>query len=313
MVQRILIDCDPGIDDAVALMVAGATPAVSVQAVTATFGNVGLDGTSRNALAVCELVGLDVPVYAGADRPLVRDVIGGRTFHGDTGLGGVDLPPPARAVASGHAVTAIRAVVNRFPGEITLVVTGAMTNVALALRLDPGIAAGIQRIVFMGGSTEAGNVTPAAEFNAFADPHAMRVVLESGIPLTMFGLNVTHQVLATPDRIARIRGLGNPVADAAATMLGFYAESYRATYGWPGAALHDPCTIAHLLDPTLFTLRPMHVSVDTNEGQNFGRTTCDARRLTGRSANVDVAVTADADRFFDLLTTALAQYDRSRL
>jgi purine nucleosidase len=194
--------------------------------------------------------------------------------------------------------------------DITLVVTGAMTNVALALRLDPGLAAGVRRIVFMGGSTEAGNVTPAAEFNALADPHAMRVVLESGIPLTMFGLNVTHQVLATPDRIARIRALGNPVAEAAATMLGFYADTYRATYGWPGAALHDPCTIAYLLDPTLFTVWPMHVSVDTNEGQNFGRTTCDARRLSGRSANVDVAVEADADRFFELLTTALARYGR---
>jgi purine nucleosidase len=286
--RPLLVDCDPGIDDAVALMLAGAHPELSVQAVTATFGNVGLGGTSRNALAVCELVGLDVPVHAGADRPLVRDVIGGATFHGDTGLGGVVLPEP--------------------PGTVTLVVTGAMTNVALALRLDPALAAGIGRIVFMGGSTEAGNVTPAAEFNAFADPHAMRVVIDSGIPLTMFGLNVTHQVLATPDRIERIRGLGNPVAAAAATMLGFYLDSYRTTYGWPGAALHDPCTIAYLLDPTLFTVRPMHVTVDTNEGQNFGRTTCDARRLTGRSPNVDVAVEADAERFFELLTAALARY-----
>jgi purine nucleosidase len=289
-------------------MLAGASPGLSVQAVTATFGNVGLDGTSRNARAVCALVGLGVPVYAGADRPLVRDVIGGASFHGDTGLGGVDLPPPVRPVAPGHAVDAIRAAVNRFPGDITLVVTGAMTNVALSLRLDPGIAAGVERIVFMGGSTEAGNVTPAAEFNAFADPHAMRIVMESGIPLTMFGLNVTHQVPATPDRIARIKSLGNSVAEAAAHMLGFYAESYRTIYGWPSAAMHDPCTIAYLLDPTLFTVWPMHVTVDTNEGQNFGRTTCDVRRLTGRAPNVDVAVEADADRFFELLATTLARY-----
>jgi purine nucleosidase len=306
--RRVLIDCDPGIDDALALMLAGAGPELSVEAVTATFGNVGLDGTSRNARAVCELVGLGVPVYAGADRPLVRDVIGGGAFHGDAGLGGVDLPPPERPAAPGHAVDAIRTAVNRFPGEITLVVTGAMTNVALALRLDPGIAAGVERIVFMGGSTEAGNVTPAAEFNAVADPHAMRIVLESGIPLTMFGLNVTHQVLTTPDRIDRIRGLGNPVAEAAAHMLGFYAEAYRTNYGWPGAAMHDPCTIAYLLDPALFRLWPMHVTVDTNEGPNFGRTTCDARRLTGRAPNVDVAVEADAERFFEVLTTALARY-----
>ncbi|WP_203935226.1 nucleoside hydrolase [Virgisporangium ochraceum] len=308
MTSSILIDCDPGIDDAVALMLAAASPGLSVRAVTATFGNVGLDATARNALAVCELVGLDVPVHAGADRPLVRDVIGGRTFHGDAGLGGVVLPPPARDLAPGHAVDAIRAAVHGSPGEVTLVVTGAMTNVALALRLDPGLVAGVRRLVFMGGSTEAGNVTPAAEFNALADPHAMRVVLDSGIPLTMFGLNVTHRVLATPDRIARIRALGNPVAEAAATMLGFYLESYRVRYGWTGAALHDPCTIAHLLDPTLFTVVPMHVTVDTNEGPNFGRTTCDARRLGGQPPNVDVAVDADADRFFDLLAGALARY-----
>lgn len=308
MARNILIDCDPGIDDTLALMLAAASPGLSVQAVTATFGNVGLDRTARNALAVCGLVGLAAPVYAGADRPLVRGVIGGATFHGDGGLGGVALPQPARHVAPGHAVDAIRAAVNRFPGDITLVVTGAMTNVALALRLDPGIAAGIERIVFMGGSTEAGNVTPAAEFNAFADPHAMRVVLESGIPLTMFGLNVTHQVLATPDRIARIRALNNPVAAAAAEMLAFYAESYRTEYGWPGAAMHDPCTIAYLVDPALFTLWPMHVTVDTNEGPNFGRTTCDARRTTGRAPNAEVAYEADPDGFFDLLTKALSAY-----
>lgn len=308
MPRHILIDCDPGIDDALMLMLAGADPSLSVRAVTATFGNVGLDGTTRNALAVCSLIGLDVPVYAGASRPLVRDVIGGGAFHGTGGLGGAELPVPPWSAAPGHAVDAIRSAVNRFPGELTLVVTGAMTNVALALRLDPGLAAGVERIVFMGGSASSGNVTPAAEFNAFADPHAMRIVVESGIPLTMFGLNVTHQVLATPPRVAAIRALGNPVAAAAATMLSFYAESYRSIYGWPGAAMHDPCTVAYLLDPTLFTVEPMHVTVDTNEGPNFGRTTCDARRLTGRSPNVDVAVSADSEGFFALLTTGLSRY-----
>jgi purine nucleosidase len=308
MAKQILIDCDPGIDDAVALMLAAASPELSLRAITVTFGNVGLEWTSRNALTICDLVGADVPVHAGADRPLVRDVIAASAYHGDSGLGGLDFAPPTRVAAPGHAVDAIRSAVHGSPGDVVLVITGAMTNVALALRLDPGLAAAVERIVFMGGSTDAGNASPAAEFNAYADPHAMRIVLESGIPLTMFGLNVTHQVLATADRIARIRSLRNPVADAAADMLGFYTEAYRTNYGWPGAALHDPCTIAYLLDPTLFVLRPMHVTADTNEGQNFGRTTCDARRLAGQPPNVDVAVEADADRIFALLTARLARY-----
>jgi purine nucleosidase len=308
MAEQILIDCDPGIDDAVALMLAAASPELSLQAITVTYGNVGLDRTAHNALTISDLIKADVPVHVGADRPLVRDVISAPAYHGDTGLGGLDLPAPTRAAAPGHAVDAIRTAVHGSPGHVTLVVTGAMTNVALALRLDSGLAAAVERIVFMGGSTDAGNASPAAEFNAYADPHALRIVLESGVPLTMFGLNVTHQVLATADRIARIRRLGNPVADAAAHLLDYYAEAYRTTYGWPGAALHDPCTIAYLLDPTLFVLRPMHVTADTNEGQNFGRTTCDAHRLTGRPPNVDVAVEADADRIFALLTTRLARY-----
>lgn len=306
MPKPLLIDCDPGIDDAVALMLAAASPELQVRAVTVSYGNVGLDRTLRNALAVSELIGLEAPVYAGADRPLVRGHIVAAEYHGQSGLGGVALPEPRRDLAAGRAVDAIIETCLSDPGEVTIVAIGAMTNLALALRLEPRLAEAVGRIVFMGGSTDEGNTSPAAEFNAFADPHALRVVLESGIPLTMFGLNLTHQVLSTPDRVAAIRDLGNPVATTAAEMLEHFSGAYRDIYGWPGAALHDPCTIAYLVDPTLFDVRPMHVAVDTNEGPNFGRTTADPRGLTGEPANVEVAVTADADGVFALLTARLS-------
>jgi purine nucleosidase len=308
MPKPIIIDCDPGIDDAIALMLASASPELSVQAVTVSYGNVGLEHTLRNALAICELVGLDVPVYAGADRPLVRGRVMADEYHGQSGLGTIALPRPSRTAAPGRAVDAIIEACLSTPGAVTLVAIGAMTNVALALRLEPRLSEAVGQIVFMAGSTDEGNTSPAAEFNAFADPHALRVVLESGVPLTMFGLNVTHQVLSTPDRVAAIRALDNPVSSTAAAMLEHFSGAYRDIYGWPGAALHDPCTIAYLLDPTLFTTCPMHVAIDTDEGANFGRTTCDLRNLTGEPPNVRVALNADHDRVFSLLTAHLGKF-----
>jgi len=274
-------------------------------AITVTFGNVGLRSTVRNALSLCELADVDVPVYVGAGQALLGGSPDAAEYHGESGLGARLLPEPRRRPTPGRAAEKIVELALAYPGEVTLVATAALTNVALALSLEPRLADVLAGIVLMAGSVDEGNTTPSAEFNAYADPHALKVVLDCGAPITMFGLNVTHQVLATPARIQQLRAGGTPIADYAADLLTTFAEPYREIYGWDGAPVHDPCTVAHLIDPTLFDVQAMAVQVDTNIGLGLGRTVCDIRGLTDARANVNVATRADPDRFFSLLTERL--------
>ncbi len=306
MIQKIILDCDPGHDDAVAIMLALASPELNVLGITTTHGNVGLELTSRNARIVRELCDSPVKVFAGADRPLLRNRISAESVHGRSGLEGPELPEPVTPLEDQHAVQFLIEQVLANPGEVTLVPIGPLTNIALAMRMEPRFAQAVQKIVLMGGSTTLGNWSPAAEFNILCDPHAARIVFESGVPIAMFGLNLTHQVLATPERAARLRALPNRVGPVVAELIDFFKLSYMRRYGFAGPAMHDVCAVAHLLRPTLFEMQNMFVEIDTTDGPSVGRTICDVYNATGKAANAEVAMQADAEALFDFLIERLA-------
>ena len=311
MARPIIIDCDPGQDDAVALLLAFAAPeTLRVLGITTVAGNVPVARCARNARAICELAGrTDLRVFAGCEYPLVRDPITAEHLHGPSGLGGVELPEPKMPLAPSHAVDFLIATLRNAPEPVTLIVTGPQTNLATALRRVPQIASKIERIVAMGGSIRGGNITPFAEFNIHVDPQAAEIVLGLGVPVTLFGLDVTHQVIATDERIEAIRALDNPAARAVADMLGFYGRQKKAA-GFPGAPLHDPCTIAWLLEPALFEGSPMRVRIETREGPRTGQTSCAS--VPAEHANALVMHWADVEGFFRLLTERLEFYSSAR-
>ncbi|MFN8061912.1 MAG: nucleoside hydrolase [Vicinamibacterales bacterium] len=306
----IILDCDPGHDDAVAILLALASDELDVVGITTTFGNVDLAQTTRNALVMTDLARRAVPVYPGADRPLLRARLSAEDVHGRSGLDGPTLDPPSRQPEPTRAAEFIARTVLERPGEVTLVPVGPLTNIALALRLEPRLATAVRRIVLMGGGLNLGNTTPAAEFNILCDPHAAKIVFEAGIPLTMFGLNLTHQALATPERVALIRALDTRIGRVTAELLDFFKLAYQKRYDFAGPALHDPTAVAYLVRPELFTVQPMFVEVDATDGPSAGRTNCDRWNVTGRAPNADVALTIDADGFFTLLTTRLEALGR---
>lgn len=307
--QSLIVDCDPGVDDAVALMLAFRSPReLRLLGVTTVAGNVGPSLTARNARLIRELAGReDVPVYAGCERPLVRPPVDAGHFHGESGLGSLPVFEPRAPLAAGHAVPFIVETLLREPaGSVTLAVTGPMTNVALAMRLEPAIVQRIGRIVFMGGARSAGgNITASAEYNIYADPHAARIVCESGCALVAMGLDVTHQVRATPDRVAALRARATPLAEAAATLLDFANshEHYRAP--GPGAPLHDPCTIAWLLRPDLFELARARIAVETDAVLTLGATAVEFRLDAGVAPRAKWATRVDAEGVFTLLAQRL--------
>ena len=295
--RPIIIDCDPGVDDAVMLMMALASPALDVRAITAVAGNVPLRLTSRNARMMCQIMDRpDVPVFAGCPRPILRVPVTAEHFHGDSGVAGLEPFEPDTPLGAGHAVThLIDTLRNAAPGEYTIVVTGPLTNIATAIVMAPDIARGIDQLVIMGGAdSEGGNITPHAEFNIFADPHAAAVVLNSGIPATLLSLDVTHQVRAEPERLEPLLAL--PGARPAIMVQLLEAANVLEARWKEGrmTPMHDPSTIAYLLAPHLFESRKASVSVDTSEGARFGQT-----RLSAEAEGPHTWVTqADADGFF---------------
>ncbi|MFP3881692.1 MAG: nucleoside hydrolase [Actinomycetota bacterium] len=310
MSKPIIIDTDPGQDDAVAILTALASPAeLAVLAITAVAGNVPIDLTVRNSLALVELAGReDVPVYRGSVRPMVKDLVTAEYVHGPTGLDGADLPPPTLKTSPGHAVEGIVELVNSSDRPVTVCTLGPMTNLALALVRDPSIAQKIEQIVMMGGGFfEGGNTTPAAEFNIFVDPHAAHVVFTSGIPIVMMPLDVTHKALTTPDRLDRFTKLGTPAGDAVAGMLGFYDRWDMEKYGLPGGPLHDPTVIAYLLQPDLFDGRNVSVEIEITPGPTLGMTVIDWWGVTDDPPNALVMNAIDADGFFDLLVERIGR------
>jgi len=308
--RTIVLDCDPGQDDAVAILLALASPEeLEVRAVTTVAGNVPLVRTVDNALRLVELAGARVPVHAGAARPLLRPLVTAEHVHGESGIDGAELPPARRRPEPAHAALAIaRHLLDPTAVRPTLVATGPLTNVALALALHPELARRLEGIVLMGGAVGPGNVTPAAEFNMYVDPHAARMVFEAGVPVTMFPLDVTHRVLVTEARLARIRAVGTRAARAVAGMLAFYRTRGR-TGGAADGPLHDPCTVAWLLRSELFRGRSCRVEVECESALGLGRTYVDLHGVTGRPANAEVMLEADADGFFDLLCARLARLD----
>ena len=311
MPRKIIIDTDPGQDDGVAILLALASPEdVEVLGVVAVGGNVPLSRTSLNARKIVELSGrTDVPVYAGCARPIMRKPVTAEHVHGNTGLNGLELPEPTLPLQAQHGVDFIvETVRNAGPKSVTLCTLGPLTNVAMALVKAPEIVPNIAEIVSMGGAYfEAGNVTPAAEFNIYVDPEAAETVLTSGIPVTLMSLDVTHQALNTTDRLDAFRAIGNRCGPAVADLLRFSERFDLEKYGWNGAPLHDPNVIAYLIDPSLYEGRHINVSVETASPLTLGMTVADYWRVTERERNCVYMRRVDATRFYDLLTERLAR------
>jgi purine nucleosidase len=308
MPSPIIIDTDPGQDDAVAILLALASPEFDVLGVTAVAGNVPLALTEVNARKICELAGrTDIKVFSGADRPLERALVTAEHVHGRTGLDGPDLPAPKMPLQKQHAVDFIVETVMARDG-VTLCVLGPMTNVALALRKEPRIAPRIKQIVAMGGGFfEGGNVTVAAEFNIYVDPQAAREVFASGIPITLIPLDCTHQALTTKARVEKFRKMPNRVGPAVAELLDFFERFDEQKYGTDGGPLHDPCVMAWLLKPELFTSRLVNVEVECQSDLTLGMTVIDWWGVSGRKPNTTVCRGINADGFFGLLTERLAR------
>ncbi|HEV2502163.1 MAG TPA: nucleoside hydrolase [Mesorhizobium sp.] len=308
--RKIIIDTDPGQDDAVAILLALASPELDVVGITAVAGNVPLRLTEKNALKICELAGRrDVKVFSGAIRPLVRQLVTAEHVHGKTGLDGPDLPEPTMKLQEQHAVDFIvETLMREEPGAITLCPLGPLTNIALALVREPKIATRIKEIVLMGGGFfEGGNVTPAAEFNIYVDPHAADVVFRSGVPIVVMPLDVTHKALTTARRVEAFRKMGSKVGDATASLLDFFERFDEEKYGTDGGPLHDPCVIAYLLKPELFKGRHCNVSVETASDLTMGMTVIDWWGVTDRPKNATVMRDIDSDGFFALLTERLGR------
>ena len=307
--RKIIIDTDPGQDDALAILLALAAPEeLEVLGLTVVAGNVPLAWTQKNARKVCELAGKPgTRVFAGAERPMLRKLVTAEHVHGRTGLDGPDLPEPTMPLQTQHAVDFIIDTLCSHPaGEVTLCTLGPLTNVALALQRAPEIAPRIRQLVMMGGGFfEGGNITPAAEFNIYVDPHAAELVFQSGIPLVVMPLDVTHQVLTTRKRVAAIAALDTPLAHAVVQLLEFFERFDVQKYGSDGGPLHDPCVIAYLLEPQLFQGRDCNVSIETRSELTMGMTVVDWWGVTDRPRNATVMRQVDADGFFQLLTARL--------
>lgn len=309
--HRIIIDTDPGQDDAVAILLALASPdEIEVLGITAVAGNVPLPLTQLNARKVCELAGRpDVKVFAGCDRPLGRDLVTAEHVHGKTGLDGPVLPDPVMPLQDQHAVDFIIDTLRAEPaGSVTLCPLGPLTNIAMAFEKAPDIVTRVREIVLMGGAYfEVGNITPTAEFNIYVDPQAARIVFRSGVRIVVMPLDVTHKALVTRPRNDAFRAIGNRVGEAVAQMTDFFERFDKEKYGSQGAPLHDPCVTAYLIRPELFSGRHVNVEIETGSELTMGMTVADWWHVTDRAPNALFMGDIDADGFFALLTDRLAR------
>lgn len=307
MPTPILLDCDPGHDDAVAILLALGSPEIELLGVTTTFGNCAVADATRNAQQVLELAGrADVPVAVGAAGPTVGELALGNYVHGTSGLDGPELPEPSFPVQAEDAVTFLARTLREATEPVTVVATGPIGNVGRLLTEHPDVAAKVAEVIFMGGSTERGNHTPTAEFNTFADPEALDVVLRSGVPVRMVGLNLTHQALATPEVVERMQALEHRVGRVCAEWMGFFGDSYHRIWEFTAPPVHDPCTIAPLIDPDVIEWRDAFVAVELDGTWTRGTTVVDLYgRYPDREPNARVAMRLDADRYWRLVLDAL--------
>ena len=310
--RPIIIDCDPGQDDAINLLLAMSSPdELDILGITTVAGNVPLELTQRNARQMCDIAARsDILVFAGCDRPMRRKLLTAEKVHGKTGIDGVEIVEPQTPLQDDHAVDFIIDALGKADDRsITLVPTGPLTNIATAIEKEPAITAKIAEIVLMGGAMrEGGNQSPSAEFNILVDPHAADIVFRCGRPITVFGLDVTHQVLATRERRDRIRAIRNEAGRASAGMLDFFDRHDTAKYGSLGAPLHDPCTVAFLLMPDLFEGKHCNLTVETQSELTMGHTAVDFWQVTDRPENVNWIHAVDAGGFYELLTERLSRY-----
>ncbi len=301
----IILDCDPGHDDAMAILLAAANPAIELLGITTVSGNGSLDKVTYNAQRVCALANIVVPIAKGANDPMAGKASAAPTIHGVSALDGAELPEPAFELSSFTAVELIADLVSNCDRKVTLIPTGPLTNIAMFLQKHPELHDRIEHISFMGGSTERGNWTPYAEFNIWADPEAADVVLRSGLPLIMSGLNITHQALATPEILDRIAKLDTKLAHTIVDLLKFFADTYWDVFGMPNPPVHDPVALAIIIDMSVAKLVSAPVSVELIGELTRGATVVDLHGITGQTANVDVAMELDVDKFWNMLIDAI--------
>lgn len=304
----VILDCDPGHDDAFNILLAAAHPAIDLLAITTVAGNQTLEKTTLNARRVCSVAGIrGVPIAAGRERPLHEPCRIAENIHGPSGLDGPGLGESEPEVPQDprDALTLVRETLLAHPAPVTLVPTGPLTNIAVLLLAHPELASRIERIVLMGGSTGRGNTTPAAEFNILCDPEAADIVFRSGLPVTMLGLNATHQVRATAEVVARIAGLGTPLSALCVDLLTYFGSTYREVYGFDAPPLHDPLTVAHLIDPSLVSLVRAAVTVELTGTHTRGATVVDLHGVTGMPADTEVGMEVDTDGFWELIVDAV--------
>ena len=307
--SKIILDCDPGHDDAVCIMMAAIHPKIELLGITTVAGNQVIEKTTDNALKICEYLNLDIPVYAGMDRPMVREQIIADDIHGMTGLDGPVFSKLTRKPASKHAVDYIIDTLLGASDPITLVVTGPETNIGMAFRREPRIIDKVAQIVLMGGAYQLGNVTPAAEFNILADAEAAHVVFSSKIPLVMIGLDLTRQALCIPSIIDRMEKIGNKGAKLFVDLMRFFSMTQKKVFGWEGGPLHDPCCIAYLLDSSCIETKPMYTEIELRSEKCYGRTICDYFNTRNVTPNVEVAVRLDKEKFWNLVEECIGLYD----
>jgi len=306
----VILDCDPGHDDALAILLAAASPEIDLLAITTCGGNQTVEKCTINARRVCTVAGIaDVPIARGAEGPLLGSLHIGEYVHGVSGLDGPAWGEPTVPEAEENAHDLIVRILREHPGPVTLVPTGPLTNIALVLSAHPELKEKIGEIVLMGGSTERGNDTPYAEFNIRVDPEAADIVFRSGLPVTMCGLNVTHQALATPEVVGRLRALGTKMGDLCVELLAFFSESYLRTWGFTSPPLHDAVAVARVIDKSLVHVESLPVTIETQGRYTAGATCVDIHRLTGEPDNAFVAMQLEGDRFWDLMIGAIASYE----
>lgn len=307
--EKIILDCDPGHDDAVAIMLAAINPKIELLGITVVAGNQKLEKTVNNALKVCNHLNLDVPVYSGMSRPMIREQLIADDIHGETGLDGPKFEELKIKAEDKHAVNFIIDTLMNSDEKVTLVPTGPLTNIGMAIRFEPRIIEKINRIVLMGGSYQLGNMTPAAEFNILADPDAAHIVFSSGVKIVMMGLDLTRQASATKEVVEKIKSLNNKASKLFVDLMEFFAASQKNVFGWSAPPVHDPTTIAYIIDPECIEVKPMFCEIELWSERSYGRTLCDYFGILKKEPNVDVAVKLDFDKFWNLVYENLKLYD----
>jgi purine nucleosidase len=314
MTKRIILDCDPGHDDAVAMLLAHGNPDIDLVAITTVFGNQTIDRVTHNALAIAQVAGIDsVPIARGAHRPLVRELATAGSIHGESGLDGPTLPTPTLALDPRHAVDLIiDTIMSSAPGTITLVPTGALTNIALAVRKEPRIVSRVHEVVLMGGAYAGGNWSATSEFNILIDPEAAHIVFNEKWPLTMVGLDATHSALATPDVLVSIAAIDTAPARFVGELMEFFAKTYRDVQGFEYPPVHDPCAVAYVADPSVLTVRRVPLNVELTGTLTLGMTVADFRSPPPEDCTTQVATALDHGRFWALVTDALTRIGEPR-